>query len=102
MKLTELNPRWVGIGSGTDFIISGLTFDCPHCKNQRLGVSFKPPIDPKGWTLRGVTWNHSNIEWYRTGDSFETITLSPSIDASQQRIDVPGHWHGFIKNGEII
>lgn len=28
---------------------------------------------------------------------FENVTLTPSIDASSS-----GHWHGFVKNGEII
>lgn len=28
-------------------------------------------------------------------DDFETLTLTPSIDASAS-----GHWHGFITNGE--
>jgi hypothetical protein len=37
------------------------------------------------------------IVWTRAaGDTFETLTLSPSIDASPA-----GHWHGFIQNGEV-
>jgi hypothetical protein len=34
--------------------------------------------------------------WQRTGDTFNSISLSPSIDASKA-----GHWHGYITNGEI-
>jgi hypothetical protein len=34
--------------------------------------------------------------WQRAGDTFDTLTLSPSIDASKH-----GHWHGFIQGGEI-
>jgi hypothetical protein len=36
------------------------------------------------------------IHWKRSGEAFETLSLSPSIDASNA-----GHWHGFIKNGEV-
>lgn len=28
------------------------------------------------------------------GDTFQTLTVAPSIDASQS-----GHWHGFIQSG---
>ena len=35
--------------------------------------------------------------WNRTGESFESLTLAPSI----RRLDNCG-WHGFITNGEVI
>lgn len=34
--------------------------------------------------------------WKRTGETFETLTLEPSI--MQPR----GCWHGHIKNGEVL
>lgn len=37
-----------------------------------------------------------SIHWQRHGDTFEAMTLMPSVDASAS-----GHWHGFITNGEI-
>lgn len=95
MRLLELNPRWYVFEDGG--LRVGLTFDCPHCQKERLGVSFhhqgheamedavihaKAPAE-KIWTLSGA-------------DSFETLTLTPSIDASGV-----GHWHGFITNGEV-
>lgn len=107
MRLTELEPRWVGftIPEGTARI--GVGFLCPHCKDQRLVVFFRPFIDPSDivrlalWKLpdapdpntgviRPVHW------WARTGEDFDTLTLTPSVDASNH-----GHWHGFIQNGEI-
>jgi hypothetical protein len=33
--------------------------------------------------------------WQRAGETFETLTLSPSVDAS-----AAGCWHGFVTNGE--
>lgn len=100
MKLTELNPRWTGYGQGEHTIVNGITFDCPHCRTQRLGVNFHPPIDPKNWIGRGTTWAHAALEWKREGDTFDNLTLSPSIDANS-RIDFHNHWHGFIDKGEI-
>lgn len=32
--------------------------------------------------------------WTRRGETFETLTLSPSVDASRA-----GHWHGFVSGG---
>ena len=97
MRLTELNPRRVGVGDENN-IINGVTFDCPHCRVQRLGVMFHPPIDAGGWMARGVTLFHGQLEWQRQGDTFENLTLTPSINT---RIDVAGHWHGFITNGAV-
>jgi len=107
MKLTELKPRWTGYasnGNRDEQIINGLTFLCPHCglqTGQRLGVLFHPPIDEGGWLAKGVTIFHGAVEWTRTGDTFETLTLSPSINTMQSRMDFANHWHGFITNGEV-
>jgi hypothetical protein len=35
--------------------------------------------------------------WTIQGTDFETMTVTPSIDASGA-----GHWHGFIRSGEIV
>lgn len=107
MRLSELEPRWVGINIPEGSARIGVGFQCPHCKEQRLVVFFRPFIDPNDivrlalWKLpdapnpntgeiRPVHW------WDRTGEDFETLTLSPSVDASNS-----GHWHGFIQNGEV-
>lgn len=97
MKLTDLNPRWTGFPYGS--IRFGVTFDCPHCKTQRIGVMFSNPIDPERWIERGVTMPQAQCKWTRSGENFDTLTLTPSIDSSQ--IDFGGHWHGFITNGEV-
>lgn len=106
MRLTELAPSWIGY-SDTGVIL-GLSFKCPHCLTQRLAVAFANPIDPKGWAenLR-ERYGPCNIEpmrtlndgatWQRAGDTFDTLSLVPSVDCSKT-----GHWHGNIINGEII
>src|SRR4051812_3487927 len=98
MKLTELNPRWL---LDADIVVGGqsihnehrvgmaVTFDCPHCRTTRLGVFFANPIDG------GLPSDDGKL-WQRTGDSFDNLSLSPSIDVSAH-----GHWHGFIKDGEV-
>lgn len=99
MRLVDLNPRWAVDG---DIVVGGvsrhyegrlgmgITFDCPHCKATRLGVWIANPIDGLPPT------DDATLLWQRSGETFDTLTLSPSIDVSAH-----GHWHGFIKNGEI-
>jgi|CXWL01.1.fsa_nt_gi hypothetical protein len=68
----------------------GITFDCPVHKTHRLGVMFANPID-------GLPPDSSATHlWQRSGDTFETMTLEPSVDASKV-----GCWHGKVTNGEI-
>lgn len=101
MKLTELNPRWVGY-SGP--IYDGISFDCPHCLAeglpvQRLAITFSPPIDPNGWWPRITQPTYVGQQvWKRiSGDTFENLTLNPSVNTN-----AAGHWHGFITNGEAV
>jgi len=100
MRFTELEPRW---GVDADIVIGGVnqhfegrlgmgvTFLCPHCKATRLAVFFANPIDGLPPT------DDATHLWQRTGEDFETLTLSPSIDASAH-----GHFHGFITNGAVL
>jgi hypothetical protein len=97
MRLIDLDPRWYSARG--DHQRHGITFDCPCCGGRtRLaiathvdGTNFDPEPDNKQCFATGETvWN------IVSGDSFENITLTPSVDASKH-----GHWHGFITNGEI-
>lgn len=93
MKLIDLDPRWMTIaGEGSARV--GMTFDCPHCGRIRIAVPFANPLDEAG----------PREGWERTGCTFETLTLRPSI--LQHIYDESGkvtgeHWHGYITNGEI-
>ena len=109
MRLTDLDPRWAVDNA---IVIGGVVkhfdnregmavgFDCPHCvrreretgdkRVQRLAVWFANPIDG------GPPTDDATHLWQRTGDTFDTLTLAPSIDASSD-----GHWHGHIENGEV-
>lgn len=108
MRLSELNPEWVNQHDGSRGI--GIELDCPCGKcGFRLVVLFEVALDGKP-----VPGNHA-ARWGRTGDTFETLTLSPSIQ--RVRLDRrtpeswakhplgswPGDcaWHGYIEAGAI-
>lgn len=116
MRLTELNPRWCSVAGRSG---QGVTFDCPHCRKARLCVFFANPLDGGTplpcWKDTGVA--HPVLDlyfaehdasppgfevvppgylWQRSGETFESLTLTPSVDASAS-----GHWHGFITAGEV-
>lgn len=99
MKLTDLNPKFVGAGGDgiTDSAGNpvpkrsgvGIGFDCPCGSSEclRVYIGFTNPLDGQGPYTQSPRWD-------RTGDTFETLTLSPSI----QRLD-NCKWHGYLRNG---
>lgn len=98
MRLTDLHPRWVA-PLGTTGLRTGLRFDCPCCQVQRVVIAFDQPIFYRAAAIKGATRVNGEVFiWQRTGDTFETISLSPSLNASQWQ---PPHWHGVITNGEV-
>jgi hypothetical protein len=108
MRLADLHPRWIGDHDAPPDAKQGVGFECPHCRSVRLCVWFanpicpNPPVDPAAANLRQATHGHladhhmGDQHWQRTGDTFETLTLSPSIDCSRF-----GHWHGHVQDGAI-
>jgi len=112
MKLSDFEPHWIGLSnwaSQSKFYI-GVSFLCPHCQpkacptcghlpeHKRLAVSFYPPIDPDniaatfGVPVPAPVNGHQRL----SGDTFDTLTLTPSIG-----FESIGHWHGYITNGEV-
>lgn len=107
MRLSELNPRW----QQHDGRLVGVNFDCPGpcCAGkpsardvfdarERAGetkiiiaVPFKTALDGSAYRADG---------WDRTGDTFETLTLAPSIQAFGY--EHQPHWHGWIRGGEVV
>lgn len=109
MKLTELKPHWITLNgwAAPDPFYIGISFLCPHCdpalpehgqtRRKRLAVSFWPPIDPSGMLGRMFELPvHPNAHKRVSGDTYEDLTLEPSIG-----FDSIGHWHGWIIKGEI-
>lgn len=102
MRLADLEPRWIGAG-GEGVTRNGvpvperhgigISFNCPCGCAMRVAVPFGNPLDgqaPDDGFLN---------QWARTGDTFETLTLTPSILRSH--LGICG-WHGFVTNGEIV
>lgn len=110
MRLADLKPQFMGTG-GEGVTRNGqpvprregigLMFQCP-CGSPDCWcyVPFANPLDgeppPEGTT----------VAWQRTGETFETLTLTPSI-LRKKWIDTAGRehgcgWHGFITSGEVV
>jgi hypothetical protein len=100
MRLTDLDPCWVGAGGEGISDAQGqpvperhgvgLGFDCPCGCGDRSYIYFSNPLDG------GPPARSAGPNWERTGDTFETLTVTPSI----QRVG-GCNWHGFITNGGI-
>ena len=104
MRLLDLDPNWVGAGgegvtrSDTGEPVPrregvGVMFKCPCGCDVPCFVPFANPLDG------GPPHDPGRPVWQRTGDTFETLTLTPSI----LRISgCPAKWHGFVTAGQII
>lgn len=87
----ELNPQYA---DRPDRHGIGLLFDCPiHGDHCLVGVPFANPLDGGG------PHEPSRPTWQRTGESFETLTLSPSIKVLGGETGC--EWHGFIRDGRF-
>jgi hypothetical protein len=100
MKLTDLDPPWLVLEDGGPRL--GLTFHCPHCpqSGQRLAVVFHhrgQEAVEDGYILAKHGAADTNHIWTEDGADFDTLTLTPSVDASGA-----GHWHGFVTAGQIV
>lgn len=110
-RLADCNPQWVENYHGTG-IVDAVSFDCPEGHVECLHViPFTPALD-------GASCARAGAQWVRSGDTFETLTLSPSIArrpkyASREEALAAGclpeyiddsllcAFHGFITNGAI-
>jgi hypothetical protein len=107
MRLTDLDPHWVAEMGAPDTHQQGVSFLCPCCRTVRLAVFFAEPITGSPVDLKqlhrsqgvdGHLADHhlGSTLWTRTGEDFDTLSLTPSVDCSHF-----GHWHGYITNGAV-
>lgn len=110
MKLIELAPLWrhwhhdavsdghITIPDTSHEKAIGCSFDCPiHGVVHRVYVDFANPFDGATVVVR------KNL-WQRTGDTFESLTLTPSVDYTKfdnGAVRDATCWHGFITAGEV-
>lgn len=83
-------------------------FRCPHCPDSGTLITCKNAVisrrEQNVIIDRAVGEDESHtvvpcraeFAWNIQGADFESMTVTPSIDASAS-----GHWHGFITSGEI-
>ena len=101
VKLTDLEPHFIGAGGegitradgspAPERHGVGLMCNCPCGCDRQLYVPFANPLD-------GGSPIDARQGWQRTGDTFETLTLTPSI--LRKGPETCG-WHGFVTDGEI-
>lgn len=114
MKLTELEPQFVRHEMRNSQKIdvhvnslqeaTGIFFLCPVCWKKNKGpigthgiiVTFRDRDVPD--ELGSHNKEGLPTRWLVSGNNYDDLTLSPSIDISQ---DVSSEWHGFITNGEV-
>lgn len=71
----------------------GLMFMCPIHEDCWVGIPFKNAIDGGG------PHEPERASWQRTGETFDVLTLSPSIRVLGGADGC--EWHGFIRNGRF-
>lgn len=95
MKLTELNAKFWAHGDGRHG--QGIVFHHPGCNCTDktvygcIAVPFENPVDG------GPKSEGYNVYWTRTGDTIETLSVTPSINVLSDP-----KWHGWIRNGEAM
>ena len=90
-RLVDCNPRLAQMGNRGP--TRYLTFDCPEGHDGcNHAIPFTPSIEGEPQTSPQI----NGAQWQRTGETFGTLTLTPSIRALG-----PCFFHGFITNGEI-
>jgi hypothetical protein len=102
VKLAELDASFVSV----DERRVAVQFRCPGCRRERIVIPFANP--PDGGPA-SPDMNRRGVLWQRTGETLETLTLTPSIDF---RHTIPSdrswvaprvcHWHGWVRNGEAV
>ena len=69
---------------------------------MKLIVWFENPLD--GGPSIDPTKHRAPL-WKRGGETFETLSLTPSINATERDPETgavtTAHWHGFILNGQL-
>jgi hypothetical protein len=100
VRLVDLDPRWI-------YKSKVFAFLCPHCRttwltckrvvmeqSQQRDIIESAFGENVGYTVVGckpaVAWKFGSLD-------FETMSVTPSLDASAS-----GHWHGHITKGMIM
>lgn len=94
-RRTEMREAQIDVDLLVD--AQGLRLKCPVCRTHGLAVAFRD---------RGVLDRHGSHDrhgkpsrWKVSGNGYADLTLTPSIDLTNERN--PNCWHGHITNGIV-
>lgn len=92
MKITDLDATFISNKAGERIAVG---FLCPGCKAEHIYVPFADPsfVNTAG---KAVNWTIN-----QTAD-LERVTLSPSVDFQHKVDGRVCHWHGWVRDGEIV
>ena len=91
-KLVDLHPKWIEVHGGGE--VYGIRYDCP-CGDSGCPMGGWCVVPTKAnFTGKPTCADSLARGWDVSGDSFENISLTPSIHHF-------GHWHGFLTNGVL-
>lgn len=98
-RLADLSPEWVWWGPGKK-LVQGL--EMPEVGMDRIGVAFDCPTCNPPHNLAAF-WAHpdqASGTWVKKGETFESLTLFPSLDASSVE-GLGCCFHGWVKHGKV-
>lgn len=96
MRLADLDASFVS----TNGVRTGVQFICPACSKTRIVVPFACETPDPSLNAHGVLWRAS-------GDTLDTLTLKPSVDARHVNGGYDGEprvecrWHGWVTAGGV-
>jgi hypothetical protein len=112
-RLVDLDAEWIkraGRAVGVRFTCPVNDGTGPHRDDHSICVLFANPFDggPAHPDDPSCPGNSSGRRWTRAGDTFDTLSLSPSVDCTKgEGCDRPEHskcshthcWHGHVESG---
>lgn len=79
-RLVDCNPEFRSY-DGREGVLDALVFDCPEGHSEcRIHIPFTPALDGSSQAVK----QRNGAQWHRQGDTFDTLTLTPSIRTTQQ------------------
>lgn len=101
--LTQFRPEWTFFAPGRRD--TTLMFSCPCGCGAALVIPLKNPLDKGRQDDRAP---HA-FRWKRVGESFDTLTITPTIHVLEnmeiEAGTLPGpssHWYGLITEGRVF